>query len=184
MISPIWSSLTIKGGVSASVSPATRSIRSLSWKALFSPAKPRLPGRSAIGARSMPAVRPTVRISTTPGSFRSDITASANFGSRFLALEQLFVAVDIEGGECRGAGDRMRRIGIAMGQFDDVLRAAHEGVMNGVAHQHAAHRRGAIGDALGEGQHVRQHAIALGREGIAEPAIAGDDLVEDQEDAV
>lgn len=32
-ISPIWSSLMIKGGVSASVSPAMRSIRSLLWKA-------------------------------------------------------------------------------------------------------------------------------------------------------
>src|SRR5229473_3716200 len=74
-ISPIWSSLTIKGGVSASVSPATRSIRSLSWNALFRPSKPRLPGRSGRGARSMPAVKPTVRMSTTFGSLFSDITA-------------------------------------------------------------------------------------------------------------
>ena len=56
--------------------------------------------------------------------------------------------------------------------------------MDGVAHQHAAHRRCAIGDALGEGQHVRQHAVAFGGEGEAEPAVAGDDLVEDQQDAV
>jgi hypothetical protein len=33
MISPIWSSLMIKGGVSAKVSPAMRSIKSLLWKA-------------------------------------------------------------------------------------------------------------------------------------------------------
>ena len=49
MISPIWSSVMISGGVRTSVSPATRTIRSLSWKALLSPAKPRLPGASATG---------------------------------------------------------------------------------------------------------------------------------------
>ena len=78
----------------------------------------------------------------------------------------------------------MRRIGVAVGQFDDMLRAGHEGVVDGVAHQHAAHRRRTIGDALGEGQHVRQHAVTLGGKGKAEPAVAGDDLVEDQQDAV
>ena len=57
-----------------------------------------------------------------------------------------------------------------MGQLDHVLRAGHEGVVDGVAHQHAAHRRGAVGDALGEGQHVRQHAVAFGGKGKAEPA--------------
>src|SRR6266853_1477792 len=89
-ISPIWSSLTIKGGVSASVSPATRSIRSLSWNALLSPSKPRLPGRSGRGARSIPAVKPTVRMSTTFGSLFSDITASANLGSSLLARSNSF----------------------------------------------------------------------------------------------
>src|SRR6266851_9236936 len=90
MISPIWSSVTISGGVRASVSPATRSIRSLSWKALFSPSKPRLPGKSGRGARSMPAVRPTVRMSTTFGSPLSDITASANLGSSLPARSNSF----------------------------------------------------------------------------------------------
>ena len=71
-----------------------------------------------------------------------------------------------------------------MGQFDRMFRAAHESVMDGVAHQHAAHRSGAVGDALGEGQHVGHHAITFGGKGEAEPAKAGDDLVEDQEDAV
>ena len=40
------------------------------------------------------------------------------------------------------------------------------------------------GDALGEGDHVGDDAVALGGEGRAEPAIAGDHLVEDQQDAV
>ena len=78
----------------------------------------------------------------------------------------------------------MRRIGIAVGQFDDVLRAAHEGVVDGVADHHAAHRRRAVGDALGKGDHVRQHAVTFGGKGIAEPAVAGDDLVENQQNAV
>ena len=78
----------------------------------------------------------------------------------------------------------MRRIGVAVEQFHHVLGAGHEGVVDGVAHQHAAHRRRAVGDALGEGDHVRQHAVAFGGEGVAEPAEAGDDLVEDQQDAV
>ena len=53
-----------------------------------------------------------------------------------------------------------------------------------LAHDHAAHRHRARGDALGEGDHVGHHAVALGGEGVAEPAEAGDDLVEDQQDAV
>ena len=78
----------------------------------------------------------------------------------------------------------MRRIGIAVGELNGVFRAGHEGVVDGVAHDHAAHRRRTIGDALGEGEHVRQHAVTLGGEGKAEPAIAGDDFVEDQQNAV
>ena len=78
----------------------------------------------------------------------------------------------------------MRRIGVAVEQLDDVLRAVHEGVVDAFVRDHAAHRRRAVGDALGERDHVRRHAVALGREGVAETAEAGDDLVEDQQDAV
>ncbi len=53
-----------------------------------------------------------------------------------------------------------------------------------LAHQHAAHRHRARGHALGEGDHVRHHAVAFGGEGMAEPAEAGDDLVEHQQDLV
>ena len=49
---------------------------------------------------------------------------------------------------------------------------------------HAAHRHRAGGDALGEGDHVGHDAVAFGGEGVAEAAEAGDDLVEDQQDAV
>ena len=56
--------------------------------------------------------------------------------------------------------------------------------MDAVAHQHAAERRGAVGHALGEADHVGDDAVALGGKGVAEPAEAGDHLVEDQQDAV
>ena len=78
----------------------------------------------------------------------------------------------------------MRRIGVAVEELDDVLRPVHEGVVDAVAHDHAAHRHAAGGDALGEGDHVGHDAVALGGKGMAEPAEAGDDLVEDQQDAV
>ena len=42
------------------------------------------------------------------------------------ALEQAFLAVDVEGGETGRAGQRMRRVGVAVEQFDDVARALHE----------------------------------------------------------
>jgi len=69
-------------------------------------------------------------------------------------------------------------------QFDDVLGAFHECVVDMFAHQHAAHRHRARGDALGEGDHVGNDAVALGGEGIAHAAKAGDDFVEDQQDAM
>src|SRR3569623_635841 len=132
MISPIWASLMISGGVSASVSPATRSLKTWSLKALAG------------------------------------------------ALDQTLVPIDVEGGQTSGAGERMRGVGIAVEQFDDVLRALHEGVVDVVADQHAAHRHRAVGDALGEGDHVRHLALSLGSDRVAEAAEAGDDLVEDQ----
>ena len=78
----------------------------------------------------------------------------------------------------------MAGIGVAVEQLDHVLGALHEGVVEALAHQHAAHRHGAGIHALGEGDHVGNDAVALGGEGGAEAAEAGDDLVEDQQDAV
>ena len=100
------------------------------------------------------------------------------------AREQVLVAVEIERGEARGAGQRMRRIGVAVEELHDMLRPVHEGVVDALAADHAAHRHDAGGHALGEGDHVGDDAVALGGEGVAEPAEAGDDLVEDQQDAV
>src|ERR1700721_801183 len=107
-ISPISSSLTIRGGVSARVSPATRSIRSLSGHALLARSDAPVPG-------ARPGVPP----------------------NRF-----------------------------TLGQVDDIFGAAHERVVDGVAHHHAAHRGRPVGDALGKGDHVRHHAETCRGEGI------------------
>ena len=89
----------------------------------------------------MPAVRPTQRMSSTLGRPLRLIAASAQSGSSFLrALEQLLVAIEVERREAGGAGERMRRVGVAVEELDHVLRAAHEGVVDALAHDHAAHR--------------------------------------------
>ena len=78
----------------------------------------------------------------------------------------------------------MAGIGVAVEELDRVLRPVHEGVVDVLAHDHAAHRHRAGGHALGEGDHVGHDAVALGGERRAEAPEAGDDLVEDQQDAV
>src|SRR4029077_16763017 len=62
--------------------------------------------------------------------------------------------------------------------------AAHKSVVDAFARDDAAHGHGTGGDALGEGDHVGRYAVTLGGEGVAEPAEAGDHLVEDQQNAV
>ena len=99
-------------------------------------------------------------------------------------LEQIFLAIQIERGKACGAGQRVRRIGIAVKQFDDVLRTLHEGIVNTLAYQHATHRHATRGHAFGKRDHVGHHAVTLGGEGITQPSKTGDDLVENQQDAV
>src|SRR5207253_5820418 len=60
----------------------------------------------------------------------------------------------------------------------------YERLVDSVAGDYAAHRHRTRRDALGEGDQVWHHAIALGGEGIAEAAEAGNYFVEDQENAV
>src|SRR5262249_6340568 len=100
------------------------------------------------------------------------------------ALEQALIAIDVERREPGGAGKRVRRVGVAVEQFDDVLRPFHESVVDSLAHDNAAHRHGTRGDALGEGDHVGNYAITLRCKSMAETAIAGDHLVENKKNAV
>jgi hypothetical protein len=60
----------------------------------------------------------------------------------------------------------------------------HEGVVDLLRGQHRAHRDDTVRQALGAGDEVRHHVEMVRGEGRAEPPEAGDDLVEDQEDAV
>ena len=78
----------------------------------------------------------------------------------------------------------MRRVGVAVEELDQVVRPGHEGVVDALLRQHRAHRHAAVGQALGDRHQVRRHAEGLRREGLAGAAEAGDDLVEDQQDAV
>src|SRR5262252_9528839 len=78
----------------------------------------------------------------------------------------------------------MRRICVAMKQFDDVLGPLHESIVDALAHDYAAHRHCARSDTFGERDHVGNDAIAFGCEWISKPAIASDDFIEDQQNSV
>ncbi len=100
------------------------------------------------------------------------------------ALEQAFAMADVERGQGGRARHRMARVGVAMGQFDGVVWALHEGVVDVLAHQRGAHRDGAVGQALGAGDEVRRDAEMGRGEGAVDAAEGADDFVEDQQDAV
>ena len=103
---------------------------------------------------------------------------------RAAALEQALVAVKIERGDARRRRERMAGIGVAMENIDGVVRVGLKRLVDLLLDQHAAHRHRAIGDALGEGDHVGDDAVTLGGKAIAEPPEAGDDLIEDEQNAV
>jgi len=99
-------------------------------------------------------------------------------------VEQALVAIKVERGVGGGDAERMAGIGEAVGKLGYMIGALHEGIMDLSAHQHATKGRGAVGHALGEADHVGHDLVALGGKRVAEPAEAGDDLIEDQQDAV
>ncbi len=72
-----------------------------------------------------------------------------------------------------------------MEELDHVFRRrAHQGLVDAFAHHHCAHRDRAVSEPFGETDHVRDDAEEVRRERRAEPPEAGDDLVEDEQDAV
>ena len=78
----------------------------------------------------------------------------------------------------------MGGIGVAVEELDEVFRPVHEGVVDALLGHHSAHGYGAVGQALGHAHQVGSDAEGLRRKGRAGAAEAGDDLVEDQQDAV
>ena len=90
---------------------------------------------------------------------------------------------DLERGQRGGAGHRVARIGITVEQFD-AGRRIHEGVVDVRLAEHGAHRNHAVGQPFGGGHQVRLDAEIVGGERRGEAAEAGDDFIEDQQDAV
>ena len=100
------------------------------------------------------------------------------------ACEQPLASIDLLGGDTGGARHRMRRVRIAVKELDRAVGPRHECLVDVAAHGDGAGRYRAVGHALGHRDHVRQDVEALRGERRAEPPETGDDLVEDQQDAV
>ncbi len=73
----------------------------------------------------------------------------------------------------------MAGIGVAVEQLDRRVGPLHHRFVDGAAGGDGAHRHGGVGEALGHADHVRPDAEPLGGERRADPAEAGDHLVED-----
>ena len=97
------------------------------------------------------------------------------------ARHQAFVFIGIERCQCRGAGDRMAGIGIAVEQLDHVFRASHERFIDLLRSEDRAHRDHTAGNALGRGYEVGNDAEIIDRKRRTKTAETGDDLVEDQQ---
>jgi hypothetical protein len=71
-----------------------------------------------------------------------------------------------------------------MEQLDHMLGPAHEGIIDALAHQNAAHRHRAGCNALGEGENIRRYAEAFSGESRAEAAEARDHFIENQQNVI
>ena len=101
------------------------------------------------------------------------------------ALEQAFLPVDVQRRESGRAWRRMRRVGIAVEDFDRALgRGADDRVVYTLADRHGPHRLRAVGDALRHRHQVGRRAEALRGERLAGTAEAADNFVEHQQNAV
>ena len=133
----------------------------------------------------MPAMRPIVRMSMTCGKpFRECMRIVPFLGRVRRPREKSLVAVDIQRGKARGAGGRMAGVGIAVEQLDLALRPVHQRIVHLAAGEDRAHRNGAVGQALRGRHDIRPDTEIVRGKGRAKTAEAGDDLVEDQQDAV
>ena len=101
-------------------------------------------------------------------------------------LDQVLAFEQLQRRQTGGAGHRVCRVGVAMGELDHVLRRRllHEGVVDLAAGDHRTQRDGAVGDLLGDVHQVRGDAKKLRAAPLAHAAEAGDHFVEDQQDVV
>ena len=183
-ISSICAFEMMSGGESAMMSPVVR-MRTPRSKHSRKTAKVRFVGSPANGSSSIAPTRPRLRMSTTCARAFQRMERVLPIGRELGAAGQkLLVGIGVEGAEPRRAGERMGRIGVAVEELDDVLGPGHEGVVDRALHEDGAHRHDAVGDALRGHHDVGHDAEVVRREGRAEATEAGDDLVEDQQDAV
>ncbi|CCF20123.1 protein of unknown function [Pseudorhizobium banfieldiae] len=99
-------------------------------------------------------------------------------------VEEAFLLVGFQRCEAGGGGNRIARIGVAVEELDHVLRATHEGVVDLGADENGTHRDDPVGKALGRRHDIGRDAVVLRGERRSHAAETGDDLVEDQQDAV
>ncbi|MNF83241.1 hypothetical protein D3C84_655610 [compost metagenome] len=101
-------------------------------------------------------------------------------------LQQVLPLEQLQRGQAGGAGHRVGRVGVAVGELDHVLGRGllHEGVVDLAAGDHRPQGNGAVGDLLGGVDDVRGHAEVLGAAPGAQTTEGGDHLVEDQQDIV
>ena len=85
---------------------------------------------------------------------------------------------------CRGNGERMAGVGVAVEELHRMCRAGHERLLDVLTHNYAAERHGRVVDGLGEGGQIGLDAEKARRERCAQAAEAGDHFVKDQKDAV
>ena len=114
----------ISGGDSAMMSPVVR----ISRPALEGLEEARegalAPAAPAIGSNSMAPIRPILRMSMTCGQALERMERVLPIGRELGgAGQQALLLVGVERGEAGGAGHRVARIGVAVEELDDVLRA-------------------------------------------------------------
>ena len=97
--------------------------------------------------------------------------------------QDLLVCEHVQRRQRSSACERVARIGIAVKQLD-AGRRLHESVVNKGFREHGAHRHHAVGEALGGRHQVRFDIEIVGREWRRQAAEAGDDFIENQQDAV
>ena len=62
---------------------------------------------------------------------------------RLGALEELLLAIEVQRRDAGRGGERVAGVGVAVEELDGVLGPVHEGVVDALAGDHAAHRHGA-----------------------------------------
>ena len=104
---------------------------------------------------------------------------------RGAALEEPFLAVDVQRCKPRRARRRVARIGVTVEELDrTVLRRGDDRIVNALADRDRAHRLRAVGEPLGHGHDVGRDAETLRGESLAGPAETADHFIEHEQDAV